>query len=112
MLALRITLLRILRTKLNHLLTYCCRLFVTLEKVKPHQISNFQTLFAKHSGGRKDASSVFRTSFARSFVFTILRIDFPATPFFHNHLHCPGVWGETAPLARIFQARVSDHLEI
>src|ERR1700682_613235 len=51
MLALRITLLRILRTKLNHLLTYSCRLFVTLEKVKPHKKSNFQHLLAKHTGG-------------------------------------------------------------
>ena len=50
MLARRITFLRTLRTKLNHLLTYCCRLFVALEKVKSYRISNFQTLFAKHPG--------------------------------------------------------------
>src|ERR1700730_5101869 len=50
MLARRITFLRTLRTKLNHLVTYCCRLFVALEKVKSYRISNFQTLFAKHPG--------------------------------------------------------------
>ena len=36
--------------KLNPLPSHSCKLFCTLKEVNSHQISNFQTLFAKHPG--------------------------------------------------------------
>src|ERR1700730_18433746 len=105
MLARRITFLRTLRTKLNHLLTYCCRLFVALEKVKSYRISNFQTLFAKHpgvGGGDKPPIHAMRSSLRQSFVFTTLRIPFFATPFFSHPSKTPGEWGASSCYALIF----------
>src|SRR5258708_26153732 len=38
------------QNKLSLTFSYCCRLFVTSKKVISFDLSNFQTLFAKHRG--------------------------------------------------------------
>jgi len=86
MLARQITLLDSLSAKLTPLLRYSCRLFVAPKKVNSFGIKQIQTLSAKYRGWGYLAQ--FGTDFCAAmphfcqpFVFMVLRIAFPATPF-------------------------------
>ena len=79
-------------------LSYCCGLFVALEKLNSLGFEQIQTLSAKHRGGVRCAirRSVFAPDFF-GFVRPLFSWSYellsPQSLCFHNHLRCPRVWG-------------------